>query len=103
MYSVVYVTASGVEEAKKIAKILLKEKIVACANIIPVMESIYWWEGNLEEDVESVLLLKTRSELVDKVIDRVGEIHSYQTPCALEIQIRKGSQEYLDWLENALE
>jgi periplasmic divalent cation tolerance protein len=103
MYSVVYVTASGVEEAKKIAKILLKEKIVACANIIPVMESIYWWEGNMEEDVESVLLLKTRSELVDKVIDRVGEIHSYQTPCALEIQIKKGSQEYLDWLENALE
>lgn len=103
MYSVVYVTASGVEEAKKIAKILLKEKIVACVNIIPVMESIYWWEGNMEEDVESVLLLKTRSELVDKVIDRVGEIHSYQTPCALEIQIKKGSQEYLDWLENALE
>lgn len=103
MYSVIYVTASVVEEDKKIAKILLKEKIVACANIIPVMESIYWWEGNLEEDVESVLLLKTRSELVDKVIDRVGEIHSYQTPCALEIQIRKGSKEYLDWLENALE
>ncbi len=103
MYSIIYVTTSGLKESKKIAKTLLKEKMVACANIIPEMESIYWWEGDLEEDVESILLLKTRSELVDKVIDMVKEIHSYQTPCALEIQITKGSQEYLDWLENALE
>ena len=103
MYSMVYVTASDVEEAKKIAKTLLKEKIVACANIISQMESIYCWEGDLEEDVESILLLKTRCELVDKVIDRVIEIHSYQTPCALEIQIKKGSKDYLNWLENALE
>lgn len=103
MYSIIYITTSGVEEAKKIAKTLLNERIVACANIIPVMESIYWWEGGLEEDVESVLLVKTSSELVDKVIDRVEEIHSYQTPCALEIQIKKGSQNYLDWLDNSLE
>ena len=102
MYSIIYITTSGVEEARKIAKTLLEDKIVACANIIPVMESIYWWEGNLEEDTESVLLVKTRSELVDKVIDRVKEIHTYQTPCALEIQIKKGSEDYLNWLENAL-
>ncbi|WP_321423100.1 divalent-cation tolerance protein CutA [uncultured Methanobacterium sp.] len=102
MYSMVYVTASGVEEAKRIARNLLEDKLVACANIIPKMESIYWWEGNLEEDVESILLLKTHSESVDKVIDRVKEIHSYQTPCVLEIQIKSGSREYLDWLGNSL-
>lgn len=99
----VYITASEVEEAKKIAKALLNERIVACANIILGMESIFWWEGSLEEDVESILLVKTRSELVDKVIDRVEEIHSYQTPCALEIQIKRGSENYLDWLDNSLE
>jgi periplasmic divalent cation tolerance protein len=103
MYSMIYVTASGVEEAKRIARTVLGEKLVACANIIPKMESIYWWEGNLEEDVESVLLLKTHSKSVDKVIDRVKEIHSYQTLCALEIQIKSGSREYLDWLDNSLE
>ncbi|AUB56726.1 divalent-cation tolerance protein CutA [Methanobacterium subterraneum] len=103
MYSMVYITASGVEESKKIAKTLLNERLVACANIISGMESIYWWDGSLEEDVESILLVKTRSELVDKVIDRVGEIHSYQTPCALEIQIKRGSENYLDWLDNSLE
>ena len=103
MYSIIYITASGAEEAKKIAKSLLNDHLVACANIISGMESIYWWEGSLEEDVESILLVKTSSELVDKVIDRVEEIHSYQTPCALEIQIKKGSQKYLDWLDNSLE
>ncbi|HHY00539.1 MAG: divalent-cation tolerance protein CutA [Methanobacterium sp.] len=102
MYSIVYITTSDSEEAQQIAKNLLKEKIIACANIIPVMESIYWWEGELEEDVESILLVKTSSKLVNKVIERVKEIHSYQTPCALEIQIKSGSKEYLDWLENAL-
>ncbi len=102
MYSIVYITASGVEEAEKIAIILLEEKIIACANIIPLMQSIYWWEGDLEEDYESVLLVKTKSKLVDKVIDRVKEIHSYKTPCALEIKIKKGSKEYFYWMENAL-
>lgn len=88
MYSIIYITTSDSEEAKQIAKNLLEEKMIACANIIPVMESIYWWEGELEEDVESILLVKTSSKLVDKVIDRVKEIHSYQTPCALELQIK---------------
>ncbi len=91
MYSIIYITTSDSEEAKQIAKNLLEEKMIACANIIPVMESIYWWEGELEEDVESILLVKTSSKLVDKVIDRVKEIHSYQTPCALELQIKNGS------------
>ena len=102
MYSMVYITTSGEEESKKIARVLLEEKLVACANIISNMGSIYWWEGKLEEDVESILLVKTRSHLVDKVIDMVREIHSYQTPCALEIQIKKGSPDYLDWLDNSL-
>jgi periplasmic divalent cation tolerance protein len=75
---------------------------VACTNIIPQIESLYWWEGNIEEDQESLLLAKTGSDLVNKVIDRVEEIHSYETPCALEIQIKMGSENYLNWLDNAL-
>jgi len=102
MYSIIYITTSGIEEAKKIARILLKERLVACTNIIPQIESLYWWEGNIEEDQESLLLAKTGSDLVNKVIDRVEEIHSYETPCALEIQIKMGSENYLNWLDNAL-
>jgi periplasmic divalent cation tolerance protein len=102
MYSIVYITTSEVDEAKKIAKTLLRERLVACTNIIPQIESLYWWEGEIEEDQESLLLAKTRSDLVDKVIARVEKIHSYETPCALEIHVKKGSEDYLAWLENAL-
>ena len=102
MHYIIYITTSGVEEAKKIARILSKERLVACTNIIPQIESLYWWEGNIEEDQESLLLAKTGSDLVNKVIDRVEEIHSYETPCALEIQIKMGSENYLNWLDNAL-
>lgn len=102
MYSIIYITTSDVDEAKKIAKTLLDERLVACCNIIPQIESLYWWEGEIEEDQESLLLTKTHSNLVDKVISRVEEIHNYETPCALEIQIKEGSEDYLDWLKNSL-
>ncbi|MDD1763385.1 MAG: divalent-cation tolerance protein CutA, partial [Methanobacteriaceae archaeon] len=85
MYSLIYITTSGEEESKKIAKKLLEERIVACANIIPSMKSFYWWEGEIEEDTESILILKTRSDNLDTIIRRVKDIHSYDIPCILEI------------------
>lgn len=102
MYSLIYITTSGEEESKKIAKILLEERIAACANIIPSMMSFYWWEGEIEEDNESILLLKTRSDKLDILIRRVKDIHSYDLPCILEISIQNGSEDYLQWLEDSL-
>lgn len=103
MYSLIYITTSGEEESKKIAKILLEERIAACANIIPSMKSFYWWEGEIEEDKESILLLKTRSDKLDTLIRRVKDIHSYDIPCILEISIQNGSDDYLKWLEESLQ
>lgn len=102
MYSLVYITTSGVLESKKIAKTLLKERLIACANIIPQIESLYLWKGEIEEDTESLLVTKTRSEKVNNVIKRVEEIHSYDIPCILQIQVKKGSENYLEWLESEL-
>ncbi len=102
MYSLIYITTSGEEESKKIAKILLEERIAACANIIPSMVSFYWWEGEIEEDNESILLLKTRSDKLDILIRRVKDIHSYDLPCILEISVQNGSEDYLQWLEDSL-
>ncbi|HMK54250.1 MAG TPA: divalent-cation tolerance protein CutA [Methanobacteriaceae archaeon] len=102
MYSLIYVTTSGENESKKIARILLEEKLAACANIIPSMKSFYWWEGKIEEDEESILILKTRSENLDNIIKRVKDIHSYDIPCVLEILINNGSEDYLKWLEESL-
>jgi periplasmic divalent cation tolerance protein len=103
MYSLIYITTSGEEESKKIARTLLEERTVACANIVPSMKSFYWWEGEIEEDTESILILKTRSDKFDTLVRRVKDIHSYETPCILEISIQNGSEDYLKWLEDSLQ
>ena len=103
MNSIVYITTSGLIESKKIAKMLLEEKLAACINIIPTVESIYLWKGKIEEDSESIMLVKTRSELVENVIKKVEEVHSYEIPCVLEITLNKGSKTYLKWMKSELE
>lgn len=103
MNSIVYITTSGLNESKKIAKMLLEEKLAACINIIPTVESIYLWKGKIEEDSESIMVVKTRSELVENIIKKVEEVHSYEIPCILEITVNKGSKTYLKWMKSELE
>jgi periplasmic divalent cation tolerance protein len=102
MYSWIYITTSESSESKKIAKILLEERLVACTNIIPQITSLYLWKGEIEEDNESILIAKTKDDKVDQVIERVKEIHSYETPCILQLEVKKASEEYLQWMENEL-
>jgi periplasmic divalent cation tolerance protein len=102
MYSLIYITTSESSESKKIAKILLEERLVACTNIIPQITSLYLWKGETEEDNESILIAKTREDKVDQVIERVKELHSYETPCILQLEVKKASEEYLQWMENEL-
>ena len=103
MYSIIYITTSGESESKKIAKILLQEKLAACVNIIPNITSIYLWNELIEEDSESIMFVKTRSELVEKIINRVQEVHTYEIPCILQITVKKGSKKYLEWIESELD
>ncbi|MDD3985237.1 MAG: divalent-cation tolerance protein CutA [Methanobacterium sp.] len=103
MYSIIYITTSGILESKEIAKKLLEEKLAVCINIIPTIESIYLWKDTIEEDSESIIFVKTKTELVEKLIKRVESLHSYEIPCILEININKGSKNYLKWMENVLE
>jgi periplasmic divalent cation tolerance protein len=102
MYSIIYITTSGVLESKKIAKILLEDKLACCINIIPSIESLYLWNGKIEEDSESIMVVKTKSVLVDELIKMVENVHSYETPCILEITINNGSKNYLKWMETEL-
>jgi periplasmic divalent cation tolerance protein len=102
MYASVYVTTSGVLESKKIARILLEEKLAACVNIIPKIESIYLWKGEIEEDSESLIFIKTRKDLVEKLTKRVEEIHSYDIPCVLEIALNSGSKNYFNWMDEEI-
>ncbi|MGB7968837.1 MAG: divalent-cation tolerance protein CutA [Methanobacterium sp.] len=102
MYSIVYITTSGNLESKEIAKRLLENKLACCVNIIPSVESMYLWKGKIEEESESIMVVKTKTTLVKEVIKMVEHVHSYETPCILEITVNDGSNNYLKWMETEL-
>ena len=102
-YCSIYVTAASEDEAHMIGRTLVEERLAACANILPV-KSVYRWRGNIEESGEAAMFLKTRSELVDRLIVRVKQLHSHEVPCIVSFLIEKGNQEYLGWIgESTLE
>jgi len=84
MMIIIYVTCKNKEEAKKIAKAMIDKKLVACANIIN-SDSLYNWQGKLQDTHESILLMKTSEDRFEKVKEQVKAIHSYDTPCILKI------------------
>lgn len=96
----IYITTSNKEEAKKIGRDLVEQRLAACVNIIDGMESIYRWEGKIEESNECVLIAKTHYSKVQKLTTRVKELHSYDYPCIVSMTITEdeGNKEYLDWL-----
>lgn len=93
-----YITASSRDEAKKIGRGLVEDRLAACANVIDGMESIYWWQGKLTEDRETVLIVKTRADLVPAAIAKVRALHSYTVPCIVALPLLDGNPDYLDWL-----
>jgi periplasmic divalent cation tolerance protein len=99
-YCLVYITTKDKDEAKKIGRALVEEKLVACVNIHPV-NSIYRWEGKIEEESEASVLVKTKAGLVGEVVNRVKELHSYQVPCVISLPIEKGNPDYLRWIEES--
>ncbi len=94
----IYVTCSNQEEALKIGRMLLEDRLVACVNIYPEIKSLYWWEDKLNEDREAVLILKTRDQLAEEVINKIKEIHSYTCPCILVMPIKEGFRPFFDWI-----
>lgn len=95
-----YITAKDKDEAARIGKTLVTEKLAACANILPKMNSIYFWEGELVEDEEAVLILKTKAGLVEQAMERVKSLHSYKVPCVMSIPLEKGNPAYVQWLHS---
>jgi periplasmic divalent cation tolerance protein len=96
-------TASNKEEAIKIVRILLEEKLVACANMIEAVSSFYWWKGTIEEDKEVLVIMKSHKNLFQKISSRIIKLHSYDVPEILAIPIVDGSSSYLDWMKVYLE
>jgi len=99
-YIVVLITAKDQEEAQKIAKSLVKRRQAACVNIIPAVDSHFWWKDKLEESKESLLIVKTKESLLSEVIKSVKKIHSYRLPEIIALPIVGGSRDYLEWIDS---
>lgn len=100
MHIVVLVTASSKEEANKIARGLLEEKLAACVNIVEGLESRFWWQGKIDSAKEALLIIKTRKALFNKLAKKVKSLHSYTVPEIIALPIISGSKAYLDWIND---
>ena len=95
----VYATFASAEEAGRIARVLVHERLAACANILGPCRSVYRWEGRVEESDEVAALFKTRADAAEALIARLAELHSYETPAAVVWRIAAGLPDYLRWVD----
>ena len=102
-YRVIFITCPGLDEAERIAQVLVEEKLAACVNILPKITSIFWWENKVERTEELLLIVKTKKDRVKRLIDLVKKIHSYRVPEIISLSITEGSKDYLEWVEKAVE
>ena len=96
--SLFYITAESMEEAQRIAQVLVEEQLAACVNVIPRLVSFFFWEGEVQSEEEVLVLGKTKSDLIDELTNRVKEVHSYDLPCVISWDIDAGNQAFLDWI-----
>lgn len=91
-------TAADGTEAEKIAQTLVEEQLAACVNIVPNVRSIYKWQGAIERQQEWLLVIKTRRSRTQEVARRIQQLHSYEVPEAIFLDIQDGAESYLSWL-----
>ena len=96
---VVLITTATEEEARSIAELLLTQRMAACVNIVPRVNSLFWWQDKLDSAQESLLIVKTEASLLDEIISMVKEIHSYDIPEIIALPIVGGNQDYLEWID----
>jgi periplasmic divalent cation tolerance protein len=94
----VYVTAGDAAEALRIGRTAVEGRLAACANVIDGMRSVYWWEGQVQQAAEAVLILKTTEDRLASLIARVKELHSYDCPCIEALSVAAGHRPFLDWV-----
>jgi len=95
---IVLTTESTLEEANKLGRTLVEERLVACATLLPVVQSIYHWKDQIQSAPETMILLKTSTEKLEALEARMLELHSYRLPEFLVIPVEQGSGPYLEWL-----
>ena len=100
---VILITTSSEGEARKIADLLLNERKAACVNIVPKVESLYWWQGNIESAQEYLLIVKTNTAKLKEITDLIKKVHTYEVPEIIALPIIGGNEDYIKWLDTILE
>ncbi len=95
---VIFITAGTDEEAQKIANVLLTRRKAACVNIVPGINSLFWWQDKLDSARERLLIVKTKASVLNEVVKLVKEIHSYDVPEIIALPIIGGNPHYLEWM-----
>ena len=101
-YIVILVTAKDKQEAEKITQLLLKERLIACGNIVSPVTSLFHWSGEIEKAEECLIVMKSRMDLFSQVAEQVRRLHSYEVPEVLALPIVDASKAYLDWMSVVL-
>jgi len=98
-FVVLLVTAASAEEAQHISKALLDQRKAASVNIVPRVNSLFWWHGKIDSAEEKLLIVKTKTPMLDEAIRLVKKNHSYEIPQIIALPIVGGNQDYLDWID----
>jgi periplasmic divalent cation tolerance protein len=99
---IVLTTAASPGEASRMARTLVEERLAACATLIPAVQSIYHWQGQVESTTETLLLLKTGPDQLAALETRLHQLHTYQTPEFVVLAVEAASQPYVEWLTSSL-
>ena len=92
-------TAGSKDEARKIGQELVISRLAACVNIMDNMNSVYMWEGQVQDDTEVVMIAKTTADQMPALVEKVKSLHSYECPCIVSIPVSGGNQAFLEWIE----
>lgn len=95
---IVLTTAGSPQEAEKIARALVERRLAACVNVIPQIQSVYRWKEKIEQETEWLLIIKTRLNIFESVRDAIKELHSYDLPECIMLDVSDGSEAYLNWI-----
>jgi periplasmic divalent cation tolerance protein len=99
-FAVVLSTAGSEEEARSLARALVGRRLAACVNVVPGVRSIYRWKGAVHDEPEWILVIKTRSAQFEAVREAIRELHSYEQPEVVRLEIAEGDEAYLRWIED---
>ena len=102
-YAVVLVTAPDLKTARKLARAALEARLIACANLVPKIESHYWWQGKNMSGAEVLMLLKTTTARLAALEKLIVSMHPYDTPEFLVLPISRGNKRYLDWVAESVD